>query len=126
MIEECFILRIEAADFSGMLVMKFQTRQSYIIKQEVLGRMNLLLSFDTKWTAWFLCCCMCIRFHGNVFTESWPSNRRGIYMQTHRLMEGFMKYAIEMGSGATIYVPGFMKIGSGIQKLIGVDTKTIW
>jgi hypothetical protein len=30
-----------------------------------------------------------------------------------------MKYAVEMGSGATIYVPSFIKIGSGIQKLIG-------
>jgi hypothetical protein len=30
-----------------------------------------------------------------------------------------MKYAIEMGSSAIIYIPSFMKIGSGIQKLIG-------
>jgi hypothetical protein len=30
-----------------------------------------------------------------------------------------MKYAIEMGSGAMIHIPSFMKIGSGIQKLIG-------
>jgi hypothetical protein len=30
-----------------------------------------------------------------------------------------MKYAVEMGSGAVIYVPIFIKIGSGIQKLIG-------
>jgi hypothetical protein len=30
-----------------------------------------------------------------------------------------MKYVIEMSSGAIIYVPSFMKIGSGIQKLIG-------
>jgi hypothetical protein len=29
-----------------------------------------------------------------------------------------MKYAIEMGSGAMIYTPSFMMIGSGIQKLI--------
>jgi hypothetical protein len=29
-----------------------------------------------------------------------------------------------MGSGAVIYVPSFMKIGSGIQKLIGEDTHT--
>jgi hypothetical protein len=31
-----------------------------------------------------------------------------------------------MGSGAVIYVyvPSFIKIGSGIQKLIGGDTKT--
>jgi hypothetical protein len=30
-----------------------------------------------------------------------------------------MKYAIEMGSGAMTYIPSFIKIGSGIQKLIG-------
>jgi hypothetical protein len=29
-----------------------------------------------------------------------------------------MKYAVEMGSGAMIYTPSFMKIVSGIQKLI--------
>jgi hypothetical protein len=30
-----------------------------------------------------------------------------------------MKYTIEMGSGAIIYLPSFIKIGSGIQKLRG-------
>jgi hypothetical protein len=30
-----------------------------------------------------------------------------------------MKYAVHMGSGAMIYIPSFIKIGSGIQKLIG-------
>jgi hypothetical protein len=30
-----------------------------------------------------------------------------------------MKYIIEMGSVAMIYIPSFIKIGSGIQKLIG-------
>jgi hypothetical protein len=29
-----------------------------------------------------------------------------------------------MGSGAVIYVPSFIKIGSGIQKLIGGETHT--
>jgi hypothetical protein len=29
-----------------------------------------------------------------------------------------MKYAVEMGSGAMIYVPIYIKIGSGIQQLI--------
>jgi hypothetical protein len=29
-----------------------------------------------------------------------------------------------MGSGAVIYVPGFIKIGSGVQTLIGVNTHT--
>jgi hypothetical protein len=31
-----------------------------------------------------------------------------------------MKYAVEMGSGAMIYIPSFIKIGSAIQKFIGV------
>jgi hypothetical protein len=36
-----------------------------------------------------------------------------------------MKYAVEMGSGVMIYMPSFIKIGSGIQKLIGgSDTLT--
>jgi hypothetical protein len=35
-----------------------------------------------------------------------------------------MKYAIEMGSGAMIHIPTFIKISSGIQKVIGRDTKT--
>jgi hypothetical protein len=34
-------------------------------------------------------------------------------------MEGFIKYAVEMGSGVMIYIPSFIKIGSGIKKLIG-------
>jgi hypothetical protein len=31
-----------------------------------------------------------------------------------------MKYAVEMGSDATIYIPSFIKIGLGIQKLMRV------
>jgi hypothetical protein len=30
-----------------------------------------------------------------------------------------MKYAVEMGSDAMIYIPNFINIGSGIHKLIG-------
>jgi hypothetical protein len=30
-----------------------------------------------------------------------------------------MKYAVEMGSGAMLYIPSFIKIGSGIPNLIG-------
>jgi hypothetical protein len=33
-------------------------------------------------------CYMCIHCHGNVFTELFPSNDRGIHIQTHRLMGG--------------------------------------
>jgi hypothetical protein len=38
-----------------------------------------------------------------------------------------MEYAVVMGSGATIYIPSFIKIGSGIPKLIGryTDSKVI-
>jgi hypothetical protein len=40
-----------------------------------------------------------------------------------------MKYAVEMGSVAVIYIPSFIKIGSGILKLIEgihryIDTQT--
>jgi hypothetical protein len=35
-----------------------------------------------------------------------------------------MKNATEMDSGAMIYTPSFIKIGSRIQKLIGVETQT--
>jgi hypothetical protein len=30
-----------------------------------------------------------------------------------------MKYTIEMASGGVIYIPDFMKISTGVQKLIG-------
>jgi hypothetical protein len=34
-----------------------------------------------------------------------------------------MKYDVEVSSGAMIYIPSFIKIGSGIQKLIGRDSQ---
>jgi hypothetical protein len=34
------------------------------------------------------------------------------------MWEGFVKYAVEMGSGAIIYIPSSIKIGSGIQKFM--------
>jgi hypothetical protein len=38
-----------------------------------------------------------------------------------------MKYAVEMGSGAMIHIPNFIKIGSGFQKFMGGggDTKNV-
>jgi hypothetical protein len=30
-----------------------------------------------------------------------------------------VEYTVEMGSGAMIYIPSLVKIGSGIQKTIG-------
>jgi hypothetical protein len=37
-----------------------------------------------------------------------------------------MKYTVQMGSGAMIYIPSFIKIGSGIQKLMegGIHSQT--
>jgi hypothetical protein len=40
-----------------------------------------------------------------------------------------MKYAVEMRSGAIMYIPSFIKRGSGIQKLMGRGEKhrqTAW
>jgi hypothetical protein len=41
-----------------------------------------------------------------------------------------MNYAVEICSGAMIYIPSFIKIGSGIQRLMGsgifTDTQTTW
>jgi hypothetical protein len=36
-----------------------------------------------------------------------------------------MKCAVEMGSGAIIYIPSFMKICSVIQKLMGGHTDSM-
>jgi hypothetical protein len=62
-----------------------------------------------------------------MFTELMPSNKRGIHIQTQT--DG--RFSTEMGSGAMIYIyiyiPSFIKIGSGVQKLIGgraADTHT--
>jgi hypothetical protein len=36
-----------------------------------------------------------------------------------------MRYDVEMNSGGTIYIPSFIIIGSGVQKLLGEgDTQT--
>jgi hypothetical protein len=47
-----------------------------------------------------------------------PGNDRGFTYRHTNWWEGFMKYAVEMGSGAMTFIPSFIKIGSGIQKLI--------
>jgi hypothetical protein len=35
-----------------------------------------------------------------------------------------MKYAVEMGSDAMIYIPNFIQIGSSIKKLLGREAHT--
>jgi hypothetical protein len=61
-----------------------------------------------------------------VYTEPLSSNDTGDTHADIDLWEVFMKYAVEMGSGAITYIPSFIKIGSVIQKLIGGDTQTAW
>jgi hypothetical protein len=59
----------------------------------------------------------CVFFAAVTFSRS---RCPAIYTYRHTdCWEGIMKYAIEMGSGAMIYIPSFIKTGSGIQKLIG-------
>jgi hypothetical protein len=54
-----------------------------------------------------------------VFTEPLPSSDIWGYTYRHTdCWERFMKYAAEMGSGAVIYIPSLIKIGSGIQKSV--------
>jgi hypothetical protein len=40
------------------------------------------------------------------------------------LWQGFMKHAVQMGPGAVIFIPSFIKIRSGIQKADGEDIQT--
>jgi hypothetical protein len=49
-----------------------------------------------------------------MFAKPLPtSDRRDTHTDTD-WWEGFMKYAVEMGSGAMIYIPSLIKIGSTI------------
>jgi hypothetical protein len=64
---------------------------------------------------------------GIHFTKALSSNDRRIHRHTD-WWEEFMKYAVEMGSGVMMYILSFIKIRSGIQKLMGGDsyTQTAW
>jgi hypothetical protein len=58
-----------------------------LMKQEVLGRTNRLLSLIRHGPHWkrrvqqFFYCCVCIRYRGNVSTEPLPSNDKGIFTE---------------------------------------------
>jgi hypothetical protein len=58
-----------------------------------------------------------LRCSGNMFTEPLPNNDRGDTHKHTDLWERFVKYAVEMGSGAMIYVPSLINIGLGIHNL---------
>jgi hypothetical protein len=74
----------------------------------------------------------CLAPNGGIhLTEPFPCNdRRDTITDTQTDWGGgVMKYAVEMGLGAMMYVPSFIKIDSVIQKLIGwgfTDTQTAW
>jgi hypothetical protein len=93
---------------------------------EVLSRTNSLLSLirhgpHRKRRVQFFYRSVCIRYRGNVFTESLPRNdTRNTHTYRHTdWWERFMKQAVEVGSGVIIYIPCFIKIGSAIQMLMG-------
>jgi hypothetical protein len=50
-----------------------------------------------------------------------PSNERRNKRIDIDEWAGFMKYTVDTGSGAIIYILGLIKIGSDIPKLIGVE-----
>jgi hypothetical protein len=54
-----------------------------------------------------------------VSTEPFlSSDRRDTHRDTETEgREGFLEYAVQVGSVATMYIPSFVKIGSAIQKL---------
>jgi hypothetical protein len=72
-------------------------------EQEVLGRTNCLLSLIRRVKQFY--CCVWIRCLATIGDT---------HIDTDRL-EGFMKYAVEMGSDTAIYQ---FPCGSAIQKLI--------
>jgi hypothetical protein len=69
----------------------------------------------------------CIRCRGDDFTEQLPSNRMKDTHTNTDWRKGFMKYVVEMGSGAIIYISSFIKIGLDIRSWWGGHTQTaLW
>jgi hypothetical protein len=66
----------------------------------------------------------------NLYTEPLPINeRRDEHRDTQTDGRRFMKYGVETGSVVMTYIPSFIKVGSGIRKLKGVEgkqTQTEW
>jgi hypothetical protein len=62
------------------------------------------------------------------FLRSRCLSTRGGYTRRHTdWWEGFMKYAVEMGTGATTHIPSFIKIGLAIQNWLGgIHRQTAW
>jgi hypothetical protein len=59
---------------------------------------------------------------GIHFTDPMISkDRRNVHRDTQTERGAFMKYATQMGSFTMIHKASFIKIGSGVQKLIGLS-----
>jgi hypothetical protein len=74
----------------------------YLKKKKFREELIAYFLYDTDCTEndavlQFSYCSVCIRGRGNVFTEPLPSNDRGIYIQTHRLMTGI--YEVSRSDG---------------------------
>jgi hypothetical protein len=95
------------------------------------GKNNRLLSFDTTQTGYettrpTILLLLHVYNHcgGNVFIEPLPVDDREIRIQTHRLMGEIFEYAVEMGSGAVIYITKFHKVWFRHSKVDRRDTQT--
>jgi hypothetical protein len=53
----------------------------------------------------FFYCCMCIRCRGNILPSRCLTRIWGYTYRHKDLWEGFMKYAVELGSDAKLYIP---------------------
>jgi hypothetical protein len=77
-------------------------------KQEGLGKTNRLISLirhgphRNRRVQQLFYGCVRIRFGGKNFTQPLPSNDRGYAYRYSDWWEGFMEYAVAMGSDVTI------------------------
>jgi hypothetical protein len=67
---------------------------------------------------------VCVFVAMSIFLQSHCLATRGGFSPSQWLGMRDLRNTLEMGSGAMIYMSCFIKTGSAIQKLIGVDTKT--
>jgi hypothetical protein len=108
----------------SLLIYKTGLHMMSYFLQEVMGRTNRLLSL--KWhgpnrklcVQQFFYCYVCTSCRGKVFIETLSGNYKRYTHRNTDHWEGFMKYAVEMGSGAVIYIPSVTKIDSAIIKLM--------
>jgi hypothetical protein len=109
-----FVASYDSQGYGGGIRSRLHTGWGYTEPQAVLRYDTVRVENDTSKNSSIA---VCIHCRWNVFTEPLPSNHAHTDW-----WEGFMEYAGEMGSGAVTYTPSFIKISSGVQNLIGIDT----